>query len=38
VKVLGRGDIAVKVQVSVTAFSDSAKAKIEAAGGSISKG
>jgi large subunit ribosomal protein L15 len=38
VKVLGRGDIAVKVQVTVTAFSDSAKAKIEAAGGSISKG
>ena len=28
----------VKVQVTVTAFSDSAKAKIEAAGGSISKG
>ena len=33
VKVLGQGDIAVPVQVSVNAFSSSAKAKIEAAGG-----
>ncbi|EON25169.1 MULTISPECIES: 50S ribosomal protein L15 [Nocardioides] len=34
VKVLGQGDISVAVQVSVDAFSGSAKAKIEAAGGS----
>ena len=34
VKVLGQGDIAVAVQVSVNAFSSSAKAKIESAGGS----
>ena len=33
VKVLGQGDIAVAVQVSVQAFSGSAKEKIEAAGG-----
>ena len=33
VKVLGQGDIAVPVQVSVNAFSTSAKAKIENAGG-----
>ena len=33
VKVLGQGDISVPVQVSVNAFSTSAKAKIEAAGG-----
>ena len=33
VKVLGQGDISVAVQVSVDAFSTSAKAKIEAAGG-----
>ena len=33
VKVLGQGDIAVKVSVSVNAFSGSAKEKIEAAGG-----
>lgn len=33
VKVLGQGDIAVPVLVSVNAFSTSAKAKIEAAGG-----
>ena len=38
VKVLGRGEISVKVQLTVQAFSDSAKAKIEAAGGSIAKG
>ena len=35
VKVLGQGDIAVAVQVSVNAFSSSAKAKIEAAGGTV---
>ncbi|WP_068402330.1 50S ribosomal protein L15 [Kribbia dieselivorans] len=35
VKVLGTGDIAVKVDVTVDAFSGSAKEKIEAAGGSI---
>lgn len=33
VKVLGQGDISVAVQVSVDAFSGSAKEKIEAAGG-----
>jgi large subunit ribosomal protein L15 len=33
VKVLGEGDISVKVNVSVQAFSGSAKEKIEAAGG-----
>src|SRR5215203_7349028 len=33
VKVLGQGDISVAVQVSVNAFSSSAKEKIEAAGG-----
>ena len=33
VKVLGQGDISVKVQVSANAFSSSAKEKIEAAGG-----
>ncbi len=36
VKVLGQGDISVAVQISVNAFSNSAKAKIEAAGGSVS--
>ena len=35
VKVLGLGDISVGVQLSVNAFSGSAKEKIEAAGGSI---
>ena len=35
VKVLGNGDITVKVDVTVTKFSASAKEKIEAAGGSI---
>ena len=35
VKVLGTGDITVKVDVTVDAFSGSAKEKIEAAGGSI---
>lgn len=34
VKVLGQGDLSVKVEVSVNAFSASAKDKIEAAGGS----
>ena len=33
VKILGQGDIAVAVQVSVNAYSGSAKAKIESAGG-----
>ena len=33
VKVLGQGDLTVKVQVSANAFSGSAKEKIEAAGG-----
>ena len=35
VKVLGSGEISVKVDVTVDAFSKSAKEKIEAAGGSI---
>jgi large subunit ribosomal protein L15 len=35
VKVLGQGDISVKVQVSAHAFSASAKEKIEAAGGTV---
>ena len=35
VKVLGNGDISVKVDVTVTKFSASAKEKIEAAGGTI---
>jgi len=35
VKVLGQGDLAVKVNVSAQAFSGSAKEKIEAAGGTI---
>jgi len=35
VKVLGQGDISVKVNVAVQAFSGSAKEKIEAAGGTI---
>jgi large subunit ribosomal protein L15 len=34
VKVLGQGDISVKVAVTANAFSNSAKEKIEAAGGS----
>ena len=33
VKILGQGDLAKKLTVQVNAFSDSAKAKIEAAGG-----
>jgi large subunit ribosomal protein L15 len=35
VKVLGQGDITVKVEVSADAFSDSARDKIVAAGGSV---
>ncbi|MDO5671462.1 MAG: 50S ribosomal protein L15 [Actinomycetaceae bacterium] len=35
VKVLGTGDIKVKVNLTVDAWSDSAKTKIEAAGGSL---
>jgi large subunit ribosomal protein L15 len=35
VKVLGNGDLAVALTVTVDAASDSAKAKIEAAGGSV---
>ena len=34
VKVLGQGDLSVKVDVTAHAFSGSAKEKIEAAGGS----
>ncbi len=37
VKVLGQGDIAVAVKVSADAFSDSARDKIVAAGGSATK-
>ncbi|HZK04366.1 MAG TPA: 50S ribosomal protein L15 [Actinomycetaceae bacterium] len=37
VKVLGEGEISVKVQLEVDAFSSSAKEKIEGAGGSIAK-
>lgn len=37
VKVLGNGDITVKVNVTVDAWSNSAKEKIEAAGGSVSE-
>ena len=36
VKVLGQGDLSVKVDVTANAFSASAKEKIEAAGGSVS--
>jgi len=35
VKVLGQGDLSVKVEVSADAFSGSAKEKIEAAGGTV---
>ncbi|MEI7442371.1 MAG: 50S ribosomal protein L15 [Actinomycetes bacterium] len=35
VKVLGQGDISVAVNVSANAFSDSAKSKIAAAGGTV---
>jgi large subunit ribosomal protein L15 len=37
VKILGNGDIAVAVQVTVHAFSDAAKSKIAAAGGSATE-
>ena len=37
VKVLGQGEISVAVQVTADKFSDSAKAKIEAAGGSVTE-
>lgn len=37
VKVLGDGDISVKVNVSAHKFSGSAKEKIEAAGGSVTE-
>lgn len=37
VKVLGTGDISVKLEVEADAWSNSAKQKIEAAGGSISQ-
>ena len=37
VKVLGQGEISVKVNVVADAYSDSAKEKIEAAGGKITK-
>jgi large subunit ribosomal protein L15 len=36
VKVLGQGDITVAVKVSADAFSDTARDKIVAAGGSVS--
>jgi large subunit ribosomal protein L15 len=37
IKVLGKGDIKVKVNLKVNAFSEKAKEKIEAAGGTIKK-
>ncbi len=37
VKVLGKGELKAKLKVQVNAFSESAKQKIEAAGGSIEK-
>lgn len=37
VKVLGQGDISVKVNITADKFSDSAKAKITAAGGSVNE-
>ncbi|SRR5690606_8245596 len=37
VKILGNGDLKVKLQIEADAFSNSAKEKIEAAGGSIKK-
>lgn len=37
VKVLGNGEISVKVDVTATKFSSSAKEKIEAAGGSVTE-
>jgi large subunit ribosomal protein L15 len=37
VKILGNGELKVKIQLEANAFSNSAKEKIEAAGGSIKK-
>ena len=37
VKILGNGDIDVKVNVTADKFSGSAKSKIEAAGGSVTE-
>ena len=37
VKVLGQGEISVKVQITANKFSGSAKTKIEAAGGSVTE-
>ena len=37
VKVLGQGEISVKVQISADKFSSSARTKIEAAGGSVTE-
>lgn len=37
VKILGNGDLKAKINVAANAFSESAKEKIEAAGGSIKK-
>lgn len=37
VKILGKGELKAKINVEVNAFSESAKEKIEAAGGSIKK-
>ena len=37
VKVLGNGDISVALNITVNAFSGSAKAKLEEAGGSVSE-
>ncbi|NKQ56351.1 50S ribosomal protein L15 [Amycolatopsis sp. K13G38] len=37
VKVLGNGDVSVKLDITADAFSNSAKEKVEAAGGSITK-
>ncbi len=37
VKVLGQGDITVSVKITANAFSESAKAKIAAAGGSVTQ-
>ena len=37
VKVLGNGDISVKLNVTATKFSTSAKEKIEAAGGTVTE-
>jgi len=37
VKILGDGELRVKIQLEANAFSNSAKEKIEAAGGSIKK-